>query len=282
MNKFLTSLLFITLSVSTFSQESIVNLLPAISNLPGLKTEGEPKVFTGEDLFEMINGGAEIYLEYGFVQTVSQNYSGITGKSNLKIEIYQMTDPEAAYGIFAFSTMGQEILDRSGFYIARGLGYGMMVRGSYFIIATYLNLPEELNGTVLKRIAEDFNSKIETYAELPKLYVSTQPPCRDFTKSLYFRGPLAIRNVSYMNFKIPFDFSEGMFYSCDVYDYLLLLPKSDKSKKELVQETISNIIKKNPEYVTTSETFGFSIKENGNLKYEVIPNNNSIVLIKYL
>jgi hypothetical protein len=157
----------------------------------------------------------------------------------------------------------------------------MMVRGSYFIIATYVNLPEELNGKVLRRIAEDFNSKVETYAELPKLYVSTQPPCRDFTRSLYIRGPLALRNVSYMSFKIPFDFSEGMFYRCDVYDYLLLLPKSDKSKKELVQETISNIIKKNPAYVTTSETFGFSIKENDHLKYEVLPNNNSIVLIKY-
>jgi hypothetical protein len=281
MNKILTVFLSFILSVSTLAQESIVKLLPDISNLPGLQTAGDPKIFTGEDLFEMINGGAEIYLEYGFVQTVSQNYSDLTGRANLKIEIYEMTDPEAAYGIFAFSTMGQEILDRSGFYIARGLGYGMMVRGSYFIIATYVNLPEELNGKVLRRIAEDFNSKVETYAELPKLYVSTQPPCRDFTRSLYIRGPLALRNVSYMSFKIPFDFSEGMFYRCDVYDYLLLLPKSDKSKKELVQETISNIIKKNPAYVTTSETFGFSIKENDHLKYEVLPNNNSIVLIKY-
>lgn len=281
MNKFLTSLLFCVLSLSMIAQDSIVNLLPDVFTLPGLQTAGEPKVFIGEDLFEMINGGAEIYLEYGFVKTVSQNYSGITGKSNLRIEIYQMTDPEAAYGIFAFSTMGQEILDQSGFYVVRGLGYGMMVRGSYFIIATYVNLPEELNGNILKRIAEDFNSKIKTYAELPKLYVSTQPPCRDFTKSLYFRGPLALRNMSYMNFKIPFDFTEGMFYRCDVYDYLLLLPKSDKSKKELLEETISNILKKNPEFVPTSETFGFSIKENDHLKYEVLPNNNSIVLIKY-
>lgn len=281
MNKIVTSLLLITLSFSIFAQENIVNLLPDISNLPGLKTEGEPKVFIGEDLFEMINGGAEIYLEYGFVKTVSQNYSGITNKSNLRIEIYQMTDPEAAYGIFAFSTMGQEILDQSGFYIVRGLGYGMMVRGSYFIIATYVNLPEELNGNILKRIAEDFNSKVEAYAELPKLYVSTQPPCRDFTKSLYFRGPLAIRNMSYMNFKIPFNITEGIYYRCDVYDYLLLLPKSDKSKKELVEETISNIIKKNPEFVPTSETFGFSIKENEHLKYEVLPSNNSVVIVKY-
>lgn len=281
MNKFLTALLFSILSISMFAQDSIVNLLPDVFSLPGLQTAGEPKVYSGDDLFEMINGGAEIYLEYGFVKTVSQNYSGITGKSSLRIEIYQMTDPEAAYGIFAFSSIGQEILDRSGFYVVRGFGYGMMVRGSYLIIATYVNLPGELNGNVLKRIAEDFNSKVKAYAELPKLYVSTQPPCRDFTKSLYFRGPLAVRNVTYLDFKLPFDFKEGMVYRCDVYDYLLFIPKSDKSKKELVQETISNILKKNPDFVPTSETFGFSIKENDHLKYEVLPDNNSIVIIKY-
>ena len=30
--------------------------------------EGEPEVYAGDDLFVYINGGAEIYHEYGFVQ----------------------------------------------------------------------------------------------------------------------------------------------------------------------------------------------------------------------
>jgi len=281
MKKFLFTLLIFSFSLSGFSQDTIVNLLPDPFSLPGLQTAGEPKIYSGEDLFEMINGGADIYLEYGFVKTVSQNYSGLTGKSSLRIEIYQMTDPEAAYGIFAFSTMGQQIHDRSGFYVVSGLGYGMMVRGSYFIIASYANLPTELQGNILKRIADDFNSKIKTSAVVPKLLVATRPPCPDFKQSLYFRGPMALRNATYLDFKIPFAFSEGVFYRCDVYDYLLFIPKSDKSKKELVQETISNILKKNPGFEPNSETFGFSIKENDHLKYEVIPDNNSVVLIKY-
>lgn len=281
MKKLLIGIIFLSYSFLGFSQDSIVYLLPNPFSLPGLHTSGEPKIYSGDDLFEMINGGADIYLEYGFVKTVSQNYSGLNGNTSLRIEIYQMTDPDAAYGIFASSTMGQQIVEQTGFYVVRGMGYGMMVRGSYFIVASYANLPENLNGNILKRIAEDFNSKITTYAVLPKLQVSTPPPCPDFKQSLYFRGPLALRSASYLDFKIPFEFSEGIFYRCDVYDYLLFIPKSEKSKKELVQETISNILKKNPAFVPHSETFGFSVKENDHLKYEVIPDNNSIVLIKY-
>jgi len=213
MKRYLLALFLFLFSLSGFSQDTIVNLLPDPFSLTGLQTAGEPKIYSGEDLFEMINGGADIYLEYGFVKTVSQNYSGLNGNTSLRIEIYQMTDPDAAYGIFASSTMGQQIVEQTGFYVVRGMGYGMMVRGSYFIVASYANLPENLNGNILKRIAEDFNSKISTYAVLPKLQVSTRPPCPDAKQSLYFRGPLALRSVSYIDFKIPFDFSEGIF-SC--------------------------------------------------------------------
>lgn len=281
MNKILSILLLLAISFSSVAQDSITELLPDPFTLPGLQLAGDPEIYTGEDLFDLINGGAEIYLEYGFDKVVSQFYTGLKPNSNLRIEIYKMNDPEAAFGIFAFSSMGQKIIDQSGFYVVSGLGYGMMVRGDYFIIASYVNLPEDLNGNILKRIAENVNSKVKTYAELPKLSVSTQPPCRDFKQSLYFRGPLAIRNVSYLDFKIPFEFTDGMFYRCDVYDYLLFIPKSDKSKKEIVEETISNILKKNPGFVPSQEAFGFSIKEEEHLKYEVLPNNNSIVLIKY-
>ncbi len=124
-------------------------------------------------------------------------------------------------------------------------------------------------------------TEVKTYAELPRLYVSTHPPCRDFTQALYFRGPLALRNITYLDFKLPFEIKEGVAYRCDVYDYIFILPDSEKTKKELVQETISNILKKNPDFTTSAEAFGFSIKQNDHLKYEILPDNNSIVLIKY-
>jgi len=59
-------------------------------------------VFDGNSLWGYINGGADIYLEYGFKQVLVQEISH--KNSNYKIEIYRMIDMESAYGIFSVST----------------------------------------------------------------------------------------------------------------------------------------------------------------------------------
>ena len=61
----------------------------------------EPQYVEGEDLFLLINGGAEIYHEYGFKQAVVQSYADDQDRS-LNLEIYEMLDPAAGYGIFTF------------------------------------------------------------------------------------------------------------------------------------------------------------------------------------
>jgi hypothetical protein len=59
------------------------------------------RIFNGTSLFGYINGGAELYLEYGFsaVSVTEIDYSG----GIYKTEIYKMTGPEAAFGIFSVS-----------------------------------------------------------------------------------------------------------------------------------------------------------------------------------
>ena len=59
-------------------------------------------IYDGKSLWGYINGGADIYLEYGFRQAFVQEirYNGAL----YKIDIYRMNDPESAYGIFSVST----------------------------------------------------------------------------------------------------------------------------------------------------------------------------------
>jgi hypothetical protein len=76
--------------------------LPLVENgdLPGLKISSS-RMFNGTSLFGYIDGGAELYLEYGFdiVSVTESEYLG--GK--FKTEIYRMKGPEEAYGIFSIS-----------------------------------------------------------------------------------------------------------------------------------------------------------------------------------
>ena len=61
--------------------------------------EGETEVYVGDDLFIYINGGAEIYHEYGFVQVAVQRY--VRGDDSISVEIYTMDGD--AFGIYSFA-----------------------------------------------------------------------------------------------------------------------------------------------------------------------------------
>ena len=54
-------------------------------------------------MYEYINGGAEIYHEYGFRQVLMQDFKSRSGKA-VSLEIFEMEDAESAYGIYTFKT----------------------------------------------------------------------------------------------------------------------------------------------------------------------------------
>ena len=80
---------------------SLLHLLPSEADLPGWMPQGTAQTAVGDDLYLLINGGAETYLEFGFRQAVIQSYETADGHM-FNLEIYEMTDPEAAQGIYTF------------------------------------------------------------------------------------------------------------------------------------------------------------------------------------
>ncbi len=87
-----------------------LSLLPQAGDAGSWKPEDEPQHVEGDDLFLLINGGAEIYHEYGFTQAVVQSYIDDQDRS-LNLEIYEMSDPSSAYGIYTFKkgTAGESL-----------------------------------------------------------------------------------------------------------------------------------------------------------------------------
>jgi hypothetical protein len=60
-----------------------------------------PRVFTGSSLFGYMNGGAELYLDYGFSLASITEIAYMGGK--YKTEIFRMKGSEEAFGIFSVS-----------------------------------------------------------------------------------------------------------------------------------------------------------------------------------
>ena len=97
--------------------EEISGYLPKSDDIAGWNLSDAPKNYRGDELFLMIDGGADIYQEYGFEQVLAAQYVNDQSKS-IAVEIYEMKSPAAAYGIFSFKTgdegkalaIGQEAL----------------------------------------------------------------------------------------------------------------------------------------------------------------------------
>ena len=66
--------------------------------LAGWKQDGASRVFDAENLYEYLDGEAEGYLIYGFVRL--QNTTCAKGEESVVLDISEMTDSDAAYGIF--------------------------------------------------------------------------------------------------------------------------------------------------------------------------------------
>lgn len=93
--------MLLLLAASAAAQQTprvLSNYLPAGAEISGWTLSEAPKTYIGDKLYEMINGGADIYHEYGFTQVMRAAYVDGRGKS-IKLEIYETESPAAVYGI---------------------------------------------------------------------------------------------------------------------------------------------------------------------------------------
>lgn len=70
------------------------------ADAPGWISEA-PTEYTARELYGYIDGGAEFYLEYGFDRVVVQSLH--RGGDELVVEIWRMTSPDGAFGVFSTS-----------------------------------------------------------------------------------------------------------------------------------------------------------------------------------
>ena len=86
-------------SEETRPKEPLLRLLPLESDLKGWKLDGEPQTAEGIGLFELINGGAEEYVNEGFKRAIMATYRNNEGKL-INLDIYEMLSPESARSIY--------------------------------------------------------------------------------------------------------------------------------------------------------------------------------------
>ncbi len=176
----------------TPSQRDLHKYLPGTDETGEWKEDDLPQEYEGEDLYLYINGGAEIYHEYGFKQVIVQDYTRKNGKS-IALEIFEMESIEGAYGIYTFktSTEGKELAlgdkaQLSDYYLN-------FWKGDFVVTLTGFDEDEEtVKG--LQRVARAVDTKIKSRGREPA-FVSLLPEKDLIKQSIkYFKGNLGLYN----------------------------------------------------------------------------------------
>jgi hypothetical protein len=94
------------------------SLLPA--GVTGWTAAGQDSSYTRSTLFDYIDGGAELYLSYGFKDAINRRYTS-GGKSDIVVDIFDMATAPNAFGVFSQSMETVEKHFGQGSQVSKGL-----------------------------------------------------------------------------------------------------------------------------------------------------------------
>jgi hypothetical protein len=159
------AIIILTINMSC-CQDNMINLLPA--GRDGWVKSGEMEVYDRNNLFDYMDGGAELYLAYDFQKLVVQRYSSgstdVVKGNSITVEIYQMNSSPDAYGLYSFDQEGETVeVGQKGVY-----GYGLLKFWKEKHLVRILGSRPDLRETVLK-LGRDIDEKIRDEGALPEL-----------------------------------------------------------------------------------------------------------------
>lgn len=212
--------LFFQISKINFAKNNSPNLADILPNtLHNYKMDGDPVRYSGDDLFFLIDGGAELYLEYGFVEVISTKY--VNDENAIKAEIYEMEDNAAAYGIYTSKRY------REGSSIDIG-DMGSILnsviifwKDNYLVVISDLNDSESTIPDV-KLLAKEIESNIPASGQAPDI-AKLLPPTGQKTNSLkYVNGIIGLNSAYIFGHTNFFDFEDCVFADYDDYTLFIM------------------------------------------------------------
>jgi len=254
----------------------ISGYLPVADELERWIPVDRPEIYVGDDLFLFINGGAEIYHEYGFVQAAALGYRSKNGKS-LNLELYEMTDTFSAYGVYSFKR------GKNGKTISLGESalledyYLNFWKGKYVVTLVGFDEDQEtLEG--IATLARIVDKKIESSGGLPSIL--NLLPVSGLIKSRikYLKGHIALYNCYEFSAKNLFGLREGAIGYYD--NFRIFVFKYDNNAESLKwYKNAQNVLKESQRFNNyADQKNAFSVTDRKNKQVCVEPFRNYILI----
>jgi hypothetical protein len=201
-------------------QVKLNSLLPPVQE--GWIIKEKARMFTRENLFDYIDGGAELYLSYDFQRLLVQEY--VSGENSIIVEIYEMKSPEDAFGLFSLNQEGESLSIGQGTSYAFGLL--SFWKDYYFVRIIDMEGRDDRKDVIIdwgKGIAD----KIENEGKKPEL-LARIPQKNLLKQSLYyFHKNIILNNLYFLS-------NENILNLSEKTDAVLASYKSDSEILKLL------------------------------------------------
>ncbi len=182
--------------------------LPA--SIGGLVRDVQVRLFTRDNLFEHVDGHAELFISQGFVALAVAGYKAEKDKAGMPAylaEIYHMGTPENAFGVMSEESLEAEPED-IGFMGFRTDKTVMFIQGPYYAkIASFSSGAESLTiAAQLIRKMGDLKTVLPQFARFPEK--GALPEGRSFIRSDY----MGLDFISHV-FEQRYQRGEAAFYA---------------------------------------------------------------------
>lgn len=173
------------------------HLFPDAGQVPGVKAAGEIVEYKDKSLYDFLNGGAELYFDYGIVAVASSEYS--TGAdAGIEISLYDMDTPENAFGVYShiryagadFADIGNEAVKTTS-----SLDFW---EGKYYCRLISFDTAPTSQGVMLE-LGRALAGNIGEAGSLPQLVGLLPEEWRVARSEKYFRKHLALNNIHYVD-----------------------------------------------------------------------------------
>jgi len=150
-------------------KEILRTLLPKGAESGGWKAVSGPKFFGPQNLWEYINGQAEMYLDYGFKLLVTAEYTSMDGSRFMTIDIFQMGSPNHAFGIYAAERSPHDRFIKMGVQGYLGENVLNFWKGLYYVKLTSFQTSSDIEEIFMMLAGAIANKIKESYSE-PELF----------------------------------------------------------------------------------------------------------------
>jgi len=149
------------INMSTLMGQNLSDILP--KEIGGWSSISDDKLYDSETLFNYINGGAELYISYGFLNMLSRSYEKENHPS-ITVDIFDMGESKNAFGVFSRT---RETLDTS-------FGQGCLVydeaiifwKDKFYVSIIASDDTEDIKGAILS-LAKAIDNNILNNGILP-------------------------------------------------------------------------------------------------------------------